>query len=324
VKDFLRPLFFLIALCIAIAGGSSASPGTFPGGNGLLVFDAVDSDSMTVQIFEVGAGGTGLKQLTKTTGAVWNEDPSWSANGRTIFFDSFDRSKAAPSHIYRMSANGTGRRLVDKSGAPADVWPSANRSGSALAVVQFAMGGQGFIATMKANGAGRRVIANATRLQNNGSPEYAPSGTRIAFSRVTYNKSGQGIAKADLLVRNGGRNTVITKKSTAKFYAPSWAPNGKGLVAVRGQRTIVTMRPNGTGMRVLASISGAHTTISSVVYSPDGTKIAYLQCKGDCGDPDLSGQGSIWVMNANGSGKHAVFTGGAGVQPATRVSWGVG
>jgi Tol biopolymer transport system component len=84
------------------------------------------------------------------------------------------------------------------------------------------------------------------------------------------------------------------------------------------------MRPNGTGVRVLTTVSGAETGIVHAVYSPDGTKIAYLQCAGDCGDPSLRGQGSIWVMNANGSGKRRVFNGGNGVQPADRLSWGVG
>lgn len=318
---------FVVATLFAFAvSGSSAAPGTFPGSNGPLVFDGVDSSTHTVQIYRLAADGSGLKRLTQTTGAVWNEDPSWSSNGRTIFFDSVDRSRpAVPGHIYRMNANGTGRSLADKRLAPTHVWPSANRSGSALVVVQFGKGAQGgSIANMKTNGAGRKVIAGGTRLQNNGSPEYAPSGPRIVFSRVTYNKSGQGIARADLFVRNGRRNTNITRRSKAKFFSPSWAPNGKAIVAVRGERTVVAMKPNGTRIRVLTSVSGVHTAVSSAVFSPDGTKIAYLQCKGDCGDPDLAGQGSIWVMNTTGSGRHAIFAGSAAAgQPAERVSWGV-
>jgi len=81
------------------------------------------------------------------------------------------------------------------------------------------------------------------------------------------------------------------------------------------------MKPNGTNVRALVTVSGAN--ITDAVYSPNGKKIAYMQCVGDCGDPSLAGQGSIWVMNANGSGKHRVFNGANGVQPASRLSWGV-
>jgi Tol biopolymer transport system component len=66
----------------------------------------------------------------------------------------------------------------------------------------------------------------------------------------------------------------------------------------------------------------SHVRLAGAVYSPDGTKIAYLQCAGDCGDPQLVGQGSIWVMNANGSGKHRIFNGDNEVQPSDRLSWG--
>jgi Tol biopolymer transport system component len=316
-------LFILAALFATIVGGSSPARESFPGRNGVLAFDAVDRDTRTVQIFKVSAGGTGLEQLTTTTGAVWNEDPSFSANGRTIYFDSLDRSTTRPSHVYRMKADGTGRRLADRASAPTHVWPSVNRSGSALAVVQYGKSGQSVIATMRTNGANRKVVANAGRLQSNGSPEYAPTGARIAFYRVTYNRSGQGIAKSDLFVRNGTRNRNITAHRSAKFFGPSWAPNGRKLLALRGQRTIVSMRPNGTGVRVLTRVSGAQTGIADAVYSPDGRRIAYLQCTGDCGDPDLRGQGSIWVMNAGGSGKRRVFAGGNAVQPASRLSWAV-
>jgi Tol biopolymer transport system component len=320
----IRALFVLATLSAAVVGVSSPARGSFPGENGVLAFDAVDGDTRTVQIFQVSAVGTELKQLTTTTGAVWNEDPVFSANGQTIYFDSQNRATAGPSHIYRMNADGTGRQRVDAGSAPTGVWPSVNRSGSALAVVQYLKGGQSVIATMRANGTGRKRVTNATRLQSDGGPEYAPSGSRIAFYRVTFNRSGQGIAKADLFVRNGTRSTNITSRSSAKFFGASWRPDGQRLVALRGQRTIVSMRPNGTGVRVLTSVSGARTGVADAVYSPDGAKIAYLQCAGDCGDPDLKGQGSIWVMNADGSGKQRVFNGGNEVQPASRLSWGVG
>lgn len=140
---------------------------------------------------------------------------------------------------------------------------------------------------------------------------------------MTYHNNGQGIAKSDLFIRNGNRNTDITVRSSAQFFNPSWAPNGNLLLAIRGPHAIVSMRPNGTGIRVLTTISGAHTSIGDAVYSPDGKKIAYMQCTGDCGDPELHGQGSIWVMNANGSGKRRVFNGGTAVQPANRLSWGM-
>jgi Tol biopolymer transport system component len=315
-------LLALGAAFAAIAGGSAAAPGTFPGQNGVLAFDAVYTGGGggpgSVQIFQVSATGSGLKQLTQTTGTVWNQDPQFSANGAQIYFTSADRSTTNPSRIYSMSANGSGRHGISEG-----VWPSVNRAASSLAVVQYLKGGQSVIASMKSNGTGRRVVGPATRQQSAGAPDFAPAGGRIAFYRVTYNKSGQGFAASDLFVRNGTRNTNITRGSSAKFFSPAWAPNGKTLLAIRGQRTIVAMKPNGTGVRALTSVSGAHTGIASAVYSPDGTKIAYLQCAGDCGDPELHGQGSIWLMNANGSGKHRIFNGGNGVQPADRLSWSV-
>ena len=315
-------LIVLVTLFAAVAGGSSAAPGSFPGQNGVIAFDAVVAGGGgpgTVQIFQVSATGTGLKQLTQTGGAVWNQDPAFSANGAKIYFTSADRSTTNPNRIYSMNANGSGRQ-----GVAVGVWPSVNRSSSALAMAQYAKGGQSVIVTTKPNGTGRKVVGNATKAQSAGGPDYAPVGTRLAWYRVTYNKSGQGFAASDLFVRNGTHNTNITRRNSAKFFSVSWSPNGTTLLAIRGQRTLVSMRPNGTGLRVLTSASGtAHTSIDSAAYSPDGTKITYLQCTGDCGDPMLQGQGSIWVMNANGSGKKRIFSGTSGVQPADRVSWSV-
>jgi Tol biopolymer transport system component len=315
-------LLVLALLFAAIAGGSSAARGTFPGQNGVIAFDAVsrnDGPQGSVQIFQVSATGTGLKQLTSTNQAVWNQDPAYSANGSKIYFTSDDRATTSPGRIYAMNANGSGRQ-----GVAVGVWPAVNRSGSSVAITQYAKGGQSVIVTTRPNGTGRKVVGNASKKQSAGGPDYAPVGSRLAWYRVTYNKNGQGFAASDLFVRNGTHNTNITRRSSAKFFSASWSPNGQTLLAIRGARTLVSMRPNGTGLRVVTSASGpAHTSIASAVYSPDATKIAYLQCTGDCGDPSLQGQGSIWVINANGSGKHRIVNGGNAVQPADRLSWSV-
>lgn len=327
----------LAATSLAVSASSAASAssrplgygmshgnglGSKPAENGNLVFDAVDNTDSTIQIFQVSDSGTQLKQLTTTTGAVWNEDPVFTANAQMIYFDSLDRATTRPSHIYRMTANGKGRHLADKASAPTHVWPSVNRNGTSLAVVQYGKSGQAVIATMKTNGTNRKVVAQATSRQGNGSPDYAPNNGRLAFYRVTFGKNGQGIAKSNLFIRENGRNTNITAHSSAQFFTPSWAPNGRRLLAIRGQHTIVSMKPNGADVRVLTRLSGTSTSIENAVYSPDGKEIAYLRCIGDCGDPRLQGQGSIWVMNADGTGKHRVFNGGNGVQPADRLSWG--
>ena len=310
----------LVVLCAGVTAGSARGPSTSVLRNGSLVFDGVGSSTQTVQIYRVAPNGKGLRQLTHAQGKVWNECPGWSSSGRSIFFDSLDRSTAAPSHIYRMRADGSGRQLADQPRATDHLCPSVNRSGTRVAAIEYTSDNRNLIVTMSPRGGNLRVVARASRVQDNYGPDYVPWGLRLAFYRVTYAKSGTGLLRSDLIVRNGKRNRAITRGSKRKYYSPSWARDGSSLIAVRGQSTIVRMRPNGTAVRVIASVRHGH--ISSAVLSPNGKKIAFVRCIGDCGDPFEPGKGSIWVMNANGTGRDAILTQStAGVQPAGRVDW---
>ena len=180
---------------------------------------------------------------------------------------------------------------------------------------------------MNTNGSDRQVLARAGSRQDNYRPTYAPNGRQILFNRVTYTARA-GFARGDLVISTGpGRLRNITASDNAQYFDPSWSPDGVAILAVRGSRTtsIVRMNANGGDVRVLRTVRGG-PLIGNPVYSPDGTKIAYLQCEGDCGDPlsPGTGEGSIWVMNADGSGATPILTQEAsGVPPVTTLSWGV-
>lgn len=284
------------------------------------MFDAIDRSTGTVQIYRISPSGHGLKRLSHARGSsVWSECPSWSANGRTIFFDS-----NLPSQVYRMSSRGTHRRRIDAQNAPPHTCPAASRDGSHLVTVEHTSYGISRIVRMTSNGRSRDVLAQAGNVyQNFFDPRYSPRANVISFSGVEHNRSGPGYRRADVLLIRRGGGTDITAGSRGWFYAPSWAPSGKLLVAVRGNRfggsEIVTMRPNGRSVHHVARASGA---VSSVAFSPGGRRIAYVQCKTLCSPFRRESGASIWIVNANGTGRHAIFRQSPGtVAPVQRVDW---
>ena len=170
------------------------------------------------------------------------------------------------------------------------------------------------------------MLARAGRNQMLFDPLYSPNGRRIVFNRVTFR--GDNIARSQLIVSRGmgKKNINITPRSPGVFSNPSWAPDGGSLLAIRGDSTIVRMNASGGNVQVVTTV--ADVLLEGPVLSPDGSKIAYLQCEplatAQCGDPAGAGQGSLWVADTDGSNSEAIVTqDSAAVQPASKVDWGV-
>ena len=317
----MRRHIWLVAAVLVVAAASPAAA-TFPGENGPLVFSGLDLETGTVQIYRMEATGGVPTRLTAPSGNVWNECPSWSADGQLIYFDTIDRSTADPAHIYRMNATGESRAPVDDPEAPTHLCPTVNSSGSQIAALEYADDGSEGIVVMNADGSDRKIVAGAAANQDNYGPKFAPDGPGILFYQVTFGQNT--IASSDLMiVYPSGYIRNITQGDDDFFISPSWSPRGDTILAVRGADAdeIVQMSSSGDKVRSLLKVPGA--SLGDPTFSPDGSKIAFAQCVGDCGDPSLQGTGSIWVMNADGSNLTQILDQDAtGVQALT-LDWGV-
>ena len=100
----------------------------------------------------------------------------------------------------------------------------------------------------------------------------------------------------------------ITRPSLQAFW-PDWSPDGRRILftdnCCQFGSNIWTVRPNGRGLRKLTHFGPAPLQGAFASYSPDGRRIV-LQYNGKC--PARGICQYFYVMNADGSGLHAVRT----------------
>jgi eukaryotic-like serine/threonine-protein kinase len=273
-----------------------AGPRWSPDGRRLVFrrIDKTDSDIMTA---EVASDAT----TRVTHDASTDLDPTWSRDGRWIYFAS---NRGGGINVWRIAVGADGRAAGQPrqltTGAGDDVEPVPAPDGHRLA---FAVRGlnadlwQLPVSPETGAAAGPPApVVVSTREESRGA--WSPDGRMIAF-----NSDRQGEMNIWLRDLGSGADRRVTS-GPGGDYQPSWAPDGRTLTffsARAGNSDIWAVSVADGRLRRLTEDPGMDT---NPFYSPDGLSIAFMS--------DRLGRTDVWVMNADGSGQRRLTSTGAG------------
>jgi Tol biopolymer transport system component len=235
-------------------------------GTGTIVFPM--STEGPFHLYEIGADGRGLRQLTDEDASDLAPD---SSRNRLLAFqsnreDDGDVFIADPAFTAVERITGAGRE-----GEPA--WsPDAKR----LALIR-----DGDLYVVHAHGGGDRRVAEDAHW-----PTWAPGGSLVAYES---DRGGRG--RIVVVTPDGESRVALVVRGDNRF--PTWSPHGERIAfeCRDGDHWhICILEPAGGGRRVLTP-GGADEFAPA--WSPDGRRIAFI------GDRD--GNDQLYVMRADGS-----------------------
>lgn len=257
--------------------GELPAEGTFPGKNGRILLFREDQRTPS-GLYSISPDGTRLRKVrTGECGgsSLKRRQPfpvggRYSASGKRIVAVEHRCAGYGFSHnsLMTMSANGKHVRRLDSGDYRHPVF---SPNGKRLAVLRFLRGDRDEfqLQTIGIGGKGTRVIASGSWAGGITGIEWAPRGGRLLVGHNTPNLDAPTIQT----MRPDGSD----RKTLASGWDPSWGPKGKRIVFRRkGPKAakIMTMRPSGTRLKVLAKIRG-FKQIATPMYSPDGRKIVF-------------------------------------------------
>jgi hypothetical protein len=257
----------------------------FPGANGKLAYDSgVDGD---VEIYTVNPDGTGKTQLTNNSG--YDARPAWSPDGSKIAFVCCSEFSA---EVWVMSATGANPvQLTENVGYVHSAAWSPDGSRIVYGRVLPGSSVRMELRAVNADGSGDAEILETAIAFD---PSWSPDGTKIALAHTSFCSPSVCFQTQIATVKPDGSELTYLRECVD--LAPDWSPNAAKIV-FESENTLVTMNADGSGQS--SPCSGAAPAGESPVWSPDGTKIAFLhRPSGDAweihtANPDLTGEQEV-------------------------------
>ena len=175
---------------------------------------------------------------------------------------------------------GSGTQLTDAllEAARPDFSPRGD-----LVAFQAYAGGTFHVWVMRPDGSGKRQITSGHG--DDREPRFSPDGSKIAFASDRAFSGSYDIWVVDLATsaltqwtRSSGVTTPPAPASVDSFE-PTWSPDGKKIAFVVGSGangTTIQAR-DAAGTQTVLATAAPGTRVNSPSYSPDGTRVAYLQ-----------------------------------------------
>jgi Tol biopolymer transport system component len=126
------------------------------------------------------------------------------------------------------------------------------------------------------------------------SPDWAPSGQLIVFSRITREGSSLYTVRPD-----GSQLTKITDSTAAAN--PQWSPDGRQIAFGDSNKIFIANADGSDQKLLLDGPLGSGPGVPS--WSPDGTKLAFFYTPGTPGNFTAE----VWTVNTDGSQKRRLY-----------------
>jgi TolB protein len=308
-----------IALLAALAVTPwPAAQAAFPGANGRIAFEQVNTTTGAASIYTIADNGTGKRLVAGPN----SESAAWSPDGRWI---AYHNTAADPGgvRLFVVRWDGTHRRQVTfhpgDQGYPAwspdgahlvfdGQWPDGSPHGShgGLGVVDLSTG----------------AIRELTRRPSacdcpDSRPSWSADGTLIAFIRgVNFDKGLATLAT----VRPDGSGFRQLTPLTLDAGNPDWSPDSRSIVFNTNSdrfdagQDIAVIGRQGGHVRLLTHNDPSVRVAFQPSWSPNGRSIIFTSYR--LGD----NHANLKIMRADGIGRRAVHT---GAQISIRADWGV-
>jgi TolB protein len=309
----------VVAFALAVTVLAESASATAPGRNGRITFKRyLGPDRTSGAIFTIAPSGLRERQLTTPPAGSSDDFPDNAADGSRVAFQRCINF----CQVFTVRASGGAPVALTPFCPPGgffpectdDAYPAFSPDARQIAFIRASgMADDNGIDDvsvwiMGADGRHPRAVTQPrSRVEEDNEVQWSPDGRRLVFTRVLLATDQHAV----FTVRSDGTGLrQLTPYSLDAGDGPDWSPDGSRILFRVNESqdflnsNLATIRPNGSGLRLLTHFPPARMVLSSS-YSPDGRYITSA-LGGVDGLPD------VFVMRADGSG----------LRPVTRTrSW---